>query len=53
VHYPTGINLLWDALRKAVELTAELAAAFGLGGWRKSKYWLRERKRQFRAAQQA
>ena len=53
VHYPTDINLLWDAMRKAVELTAELAGWAGLPGWRKSKYWLREFKRLFRAAQQA
>lgn len=53
VHYPTDINLLWDAVRKAVELTAELAEANGLSGWRKSRYWRRELKRRFRAAQQA
>jgi len=53
VHYPTDINLLWDAVRKAVELTATLAEEAGLAGWRKSKYWLRELKRLFRAAQQA
>lgn len=53
VHYPTDINLLWDAVRKAVELTAGLAAGAGWPGWRKSKYWLRELKRLFRTAQQA
>ena len=53
MHYPTDINLLWDALRKAVELTAGLAGKAGLAGWRKSGYWLREVKRLFRAAQQA
>jgi len=53
VHFPTDISLLWDALRKAVELMARLAEAAGLPGWRKSKYWLRELKRLCRAAQQA
>jgi len=53
VHYPTDIHLLWDALRKAVTLTAKQAEAAGLGGWRKSRYWLREVKRLFRAVQRA
>lgn len=53
VHYPTDINLLWDAMRKVVELTAAAAEAAGVGGWRKSKHLLRELKRLFRRAQQA
>lgn len=36
-----------------MELTATLAEEAGLAGWRKHKYWLRELKRLFRAAQQA
>jgi len=53
VHYPTDINLLWDAMRKVVELTAAAAADAGLPGWRKSKHLLRKLKRMFRRAQQA
>lgn len=53
VHYPTDINLLWDAMRKVIEIVAEASKAAGLSEWRKSEYLLRELKRMFRRAQQA
>jgi len=39
IHHPTDCNLLWDAARKSVELTARLAAELGLPGLRKERYW--------------
>jgi len=42
VHYPTDINLLWDAIRKCITLLVGLSKAVGIVGWRKSEYWLRE-----------
>lgn len=38
VHFPTDINLLMDAMRKVVTLTAELADELEIGGWRKANY---------------
>jgi hypothetical protein len=51
VHYPTDINLLWDAIRKTIEISAELSEAHGLTDWRQSKYNLRQVKRLYRQAQ--
>ena len=34
VHYPTDVNLLFDAARKTIELTMDLSALGGAGGWR-------------------
>ena len=46
VHFPTDLNLLWDAGRKCVDLIAKYRAQFGyaLGGWRKAKEWRRQLK---------
>ena len=51
VHYPTDINLLWDAMRKTIEIAAELGQAHGLTEWRQSAYNLRELKKLYRQAQ--
>lgn len=51
VHYPTDINLLFDALRKLIELTAGLCAEHGIEGWRQSKHNLRKLKKLYRRAQ--
>jgi hypothetical protein len=45
VHFPTDINLLWDALRKLIEIMAGLCADFGVPGWRQSAYHLRQVKK--------
>ncbi|MCK5014591.1 MAG: ISNCY family transposase, partial [Candidatus Omnitrophica bacterium] len=37
VHYPTDSNLLFDATRKAVELTAQLCSKLKIPGWRQNK----------------
>ena len=38
VHYPTDVNLLWDAVRGAVRDTAALAGEMGIGGWRQHRH---------------
>jgi IS5 family transposase len=46
VHFPTDLNLLWDAGRKCVDLIEKYRAQFGyaLPGWRKAKDWRRRLK---------
>jgi transposase, IS5 family len=41
VHFPTDLNLLWDAGRKCVDLIEKYRRQFGyaLPGWRKAKAW--------------
>jgi len=51
VHFPTDINLLFDAMRKVVELTAQLCEDHGLSDWRQSAYNVRHLKRLMHAAQ--
>jgi hypothetical protein len=52
VHYPTDINLLFDAMRKIITLIATLCTFCGLSGWRQSKHNIKTIKRLFRKAQQ-
>jgi len=51
VHYPTDINLLLDAIRKVIILTAWLCFAFGIDGWRQNSHNLRKIKKLYRTAQ--
>lgn len=51
VHFPTDINLLYDAMRKVIELTAELCDRHGVSDWRQHVYNVRHVKRLMRAAQ--
>jgi IS5 family transposase len=51
VHYPTDINLLLDAVRKAIELCALLCGLFKLSDWRQSRYLIRQLKKRYRGAQ--
>ena len=46
VHFPTDLNLLWDAGRKCVDLIEKYRDQFGyaLPGWRKAKDWRRQLK---------
>jgi hypothetical protein len=46
VHFPTDLNLLWDAGRKCVDLIEKYRGQFGyaLPGWRKAKAWRRQLK---------
>jgi len=43
VHFPTDLNLLWDAGRKCVDLIEKYRDQFGyaLPGWRKAQDWRR------------
>lgn len=50
-HFPTDINLLWDAVRKAIQLSAKAAEIFSLPGWRQAQYTIREIKSLYRAVQ--
>ena len=54
VHFPTDLNLLWDAGRKYVDLILKYRDLFGyaLPGWRKAKEWRRQLKNCERAASQ-
>ena len=53
VHFPTDLNLLWDAGRKCVDLVEGfLAAGYALPGWRKFKAWRRQLKACERSASQ-
>jgi hypothetical protein len=46
VHFPTDLNLLWDAGRKCVDLVVKYRDELGyaLPGWRKAKEWRRQLK---------
>jgi len=52
VHYPTDINLLFDAMRKVIILTMALCDNLGVSGWRKGVYRLKKIKKYFHKAQQ-
>ncbi len=51
VHFPTDINLLLDAMRKVITLTAQWCERRGLSTWRQHAYNLRLVKRHMRSAQ--
>ena len=51
VHFPTGIHLLRDALRKVITLTAQGCDDLGLTDWRPQNYHLRQVKRLMRTVQ--
>lgn len=46
VHFPTDYNLLWDCIRKCLDMIARLAKRYPgeMTGWRKLKFWRRETK---------
>ncbi|WPL14013.1 ISNCY family transposase [Thiorhodovibrio litoralis] len=52
VHFPTDINLLLDAVRKAIEISASLCADHGLTDWRQSAYNIRCLRKLYRRLQQ-
>jgi hypothetical protein len=52
VHYPTDINLLYDAMRKAIQLVTTLCTMANLTGWRQNSHNLKKIKQLFRKAQQ-
>jgi transposase, IS5 family len=53
VHFPTDINLLFDALRKAIQLTSQLCDKFDITTWRQYQYNIKTVKKAYRNAQQS
>jgi len=53
IHFPTDINLLYDAMRKLIELTGELFESCGMTGWRQYRYSIKTIKRAFHKVQQS
>lgn len=54
VHFPTDLNLLWDSLRKGLDVIEQMRKAdCSISGWRKIKSIRRDVKRQFRKTSQA
>jgi transposase, IS5 family len=51
VHFPTDINLLYDAVRKVITLTAQWCDAHDVSDWRQHRYNVRHVKRHLRTAQ--
>ena len=51
VHYPTDINLLFDAMRKVINLIAIVCDKLGLSFWRQNAHNVRKLKRLYRKAQ--
>jgi hypothetical protein len=51
VHFPTDINLLYDAIRKTIEESANWSQQCGLTLWRQSDYNIRKFKKQYRRIQ--
>lgn len=53
VHFPTDINLLYDAMRKVITLTAQWCERHALSDWRQHQYNVCHVKRLMRTAQNA
>ena len=51
VHYPTDINLLYDVLRKVIQLTFQLSEKHPFSEWRQHAYNVRQIKRALRRAE--
>jgi hypothetical protein len=51
VHFPTDINLLLDAIRKVIAISAELSNTHNLPGWRQHHYHQSLFKKQYRKVQ--
>jgi len=51
VHYPTDINVLFDAMRQVVSLSSHACKRLGDTDWRQHRYRLKQLKRAFRQTQ--
>ena len=51
VHFPTDLNLLYDAVRKAITESHTLAETCGLPGWRQYQHNINTFRRQYRKVQ--
>ena len=47
VHYPTDVNLLWDAMRCLIRETGRAAVKHAVGGWRQWRHLSREVRKLF------
>ena len=47
VHYPTDVNLLWDAMRCLVRETGRAARQHAVGGWRQWRHLSKEVRKLF------
>ncbi len=52
VHFPTDLNLLWDSLRKCLDMIEKLLEVSEVKGWRKIKSLRQSVKSLFRATSQ-
>lgn len=52
VHYPTDINLLFDAVRKMIQIAAAVCQGQKITAWRQSNYNIRSFKKLYRKVQQ-
>lgn len=48
VHFPTDVNLLYDAARKSLQFASRFAAEAQIPGWRKAEYHIKQFKSQSR-----
>ncbi|MCX4025031.1 ISNCY family transposase [Spartinivicinus marinus] len=53
VHYPTDINLLWDAMRTVIEQMANVCRDYRLSDWRQHRHNLIELKQLFKSARKS
>jgi IS5 family transposase len=53
VHFPTDINLLFDAVRKAIQLISRVSDKHGISTWRQYQYNIKTVKKAYRKAQQS
>jgi len=51
VHFPTDINLLYDAIRKIIQLIAMICDDIGISGWRQSRKNIKSVKKLYRKVQ--
>ena len=52
VHYPTDVNLLFDAIRKMITLIMGICEHMDITDWRQGKHHIRKAKKLYRRAQQ-
>lgn len=52
VHYPTDINLLFDAIRKIITLLMRICSGMNISDWRQGKHNIKKAKKYYRKAQQ-
>lgn len=48
VHFPTDLNLLFDASRKCIQLAQKLCRGTSITGWRKFRNWINRLKSSYR-----